>query len=193
MRSSEALRDVENVGLRASHRPISHPASAPGRTDAMLRLRLDHMREVQQIWGRDTRESAIRQVAGIMRNSLRSGDGGDDAAGGNDIVNEIRGDGFTILLRGAAEADAATIARRLGRALGRSRIDGLANNLRLSASFGVAGRRAGESFPLWRARAQAALNCATARGDDQIVEARWAEEVRLLPPPSAAEASSRTA
>ncbi len=174
MRNSDALREAAEFGARP----------APVRVEAMLRLQLDHMREVQQIWGKNTRDNAVQQVAAIMRNSLRSGDGMSGEAGGHDIVKEIRGDGFTILVPGAAEADAAIIARRLGRALSRSRIEGLADNLRLSASFGVAGRRDGESFTGWRARAQSALVSAAARGENQIVEASVVEELRLLPPPA---------
>ncbi len=178
LRSSEALSEVVDPDYRAT----PQRAGYTGRTDAMLRARLDHMREVQQIWGTETREAALRQVAALMRNSLRSSDG--IAPGERDLVSETQGDGFTILVRGAREADAAIIAQRLRRALARSRIDGLADNLRLSASFGVAGRRAGESFTMWQARAQTALGVANARGEDQIVEASVVEEMRLLPPPS---------
>ncbi len=183
MRSSDSLREVVDFGTRP----------APVRVEAMLRLQVDHMREIQQIWGKNTRDSTVQQVATIMRNSLRSGDGGPSPDDCQDIVNEIRGDGFTILVPGAAEADAAIIARRLGRALSRSRIEGLADNLRLSASFGVAGRRAGESFSQWRARAQSALVSATARGENQIVEASVVEDLRLLPPPDPAPVSGQAA
>lgn len=190
LRTEQFARVIDDVieseiaGAGAGEHPVPAPANphSPYRSEAMLHARLDHMREVQQIWGADARRGAIEQVAAIMRRSVRRGDPASGLHG--DIVNTIEGDGFTILLRGAGEQDASAIARRLRRELARARIEGLSDNIRLTASFGVASRRMGESVALWRARAGAALRQARARGQDQIVEASVIEETKLLPPPS---------
>ncbi|MEO0590624.1 MAG: GGDEF domain-containing protein [Pseudomonadota bacterium] len=155
---------------------------ADGPADTMLRARLDHMRQVQQIWGADARQNALDQVAAIMKRSVRKGNALTGERG--DIINEIDGDGFTILVRGAHENEASQIARRLREQLARTPIEGLSEDMRLTASFGVASRRIGETIATWRARAEAALSAAKAGGEDQIVEASVAEEMMLLPAPS---------
>lgn len=158
------------------------PAPFHAANDTLLRARIDHLREVGQIWGPEVRKSAVRQVAEVMRRSVRRGDA--QSGLGADVIREIPGEGFTILIKGAAEEDGGRIAKRLRRDLARARIDGLADNLRLTASFGVAGRKLGESLAAWRARAENAVNVASAAGDDQIVEASIADEIKLLPPPA---------
>lgn len=187
LRKGDLSRGIDVVAAR----PAFEPARALHGPETLVRARVDHMREVQRIWGSGTREQALEQVASIMRRSIRSPDR--QTGLGGDIINEVKGDGFTILMRGAEEKDAGGIAKRLRKALSRSRIDSLADNLRLTASFGLAERRPGESYSMWHARAEAALNVARARGDDQIVEAAMAEEVILLPPPSANAGATKAA
>lgn len=184
LRSRDFLREIQNVADRAGQL-AAHPRALARAmpSETLLYARLDTMRQVQQIWGAQARKSALDQVAAIMRRSLRGGDRLSGRAG--DIVNTIEGDGFTILVRGAQEQDAGAIARRLRGKLARARIDGLSDNIRLTASFGIASRRMGESVTLWRARAAAALHQARSQGEDQIVEATMVEEIKLLPPPVA--------
>jgi diguanylate cyclase (GGDEF)-like protein len=170
-RNDDLHKEIEDVSEQPDRRRALQP------TDTLVRGRIDHMREVQQLWGQDARRGALEQVAAIMKRSVRGG-------GEGDVVNEVEGDSFTILMRGAEEKDAGLIAKRLRRELSHARIDGLADNIRLSASFGVAERRTGESFVQWRKRAESALRTASERGEDQIVEASVVEEARMLPPPS---------
>ena len=151
-------------------------------SETLMRAKLDRMREVQQVWGQETRQSALEQVAAIMKRSVRKGDDKNGTLG--DVVEEVQGDGFTILVRGAEEKHASLIAKRLRSELARTPIEGMSDNIRLTASFGVASRRMGESLAAWRARADEALNAASAKGEDQIVEASISEEMTLLPPPS---------
>jgi len=174
LRGNTINREINDVSERAEN---TH-----GSTDTLVRARIDRMREVQQIWGLETRQSALKQVAAIMKRSVRSGD---EMAGRiADQVDQGEDDSFTILVRGAAEKDGSLIAKRLHQALARTPIQGLSDNIRLNASFGVASRRAGESLSKWHERAEEALSTASARDDDHIVEASECEEVKLLPPPS---------
>ena len=169
-------REIDDVSERQDRRQ-GHTA-----TDTLVHAKLDRMREVQQIWGQETRQNALKQVAAIMKRSVRKADAEKGTQG--DIVDDIEGDGFTILVRGAEEKDASLIAKRLRSELARTPIEGLSDNIRLTASFGVASRRMGESLTAWRARAEEAVNAASAQGEDQIVEASVVEEMTLLPPPS---------
>jgi len=191
LRKGDAARDTDAGTTRVEDRPELRPANRAERADTMVRARVDHLREVQNIWGSEARQKTLGQVADIMRRSVRRAD--PDIPSSGDRVFEVEGDGFTILMRGAREADTGAIAKRLRRELARSRIDGLADNLRITASFGLARRRRGESYSMWRARAEAALNMANARGENQIVEASFVEEVKLLPPPSPAVATAQAA
>lgn len=184
LRKGDVAREIDASAKRLEDRPASRPADQIERADTMVRARVDHMREVQSIWGSAARHKTLGQVAEIMRRSVRRAHSQTPDSG--DAVFEVEGHGFTILMRGAQEADTGAIAKRLRRELARSRIDGLADNLRITASFGLAGRRKGESYTMWRARAETALKMANARGEDQIVEASFVEEVKLLPPPSIA-------
>ena len=182
LRSRAFNRELEEAAerdraQRANRRALDHP-----QTDALLRAQIDHMRELEQIWGPNARQSALEQVAAIMRRSVRQNDAASGRAG--DLVDEIKGDGFTILVRGAQPPQASAVARRLRRELAHSQIEGLAQNIRLSASFGIASRQMGEGFAAWRARAEDALRKATEQGEATIVEADLAEDRALLPAPS---------
>ncbi|MEO1731081.1 MAG: GGDEF domain-containing protein [Pseudomonadota bacterium] len=174
--SEEFNREINDVSERQDRRQDL------GGTDTLVHAKLDRMREVQQIWGQETRQNALEQVAAIMKRSVRKADAEKGTPG--DLVNDVEGDGFTILVRGAEERDASLIAKRLRSELARTPIKGLSDNIRLTASFGVASRRMGESLAAWRARAEDAVNAASAQGEDQIVEASIVEEMTLLPPPS---------
>ncbi|MEO1489340.1 MAG: GGDEF domain-containing protein [Pseudomonadota bacterium] len=151
------------------------------RSETILRAKIDHLSTVQQLWGPDARTAAIRQLSGVLRRGVRTGQASGRAA--CDEVTTLAGDGFSILIRDSDESEARSIAQRLRRELARARIDGVSDNIHLTASFGVAERRPGESYGAWRARADGALRKAQARGQGQIVEARIADEVILLPPP----------
>ena len=140
------------------------------------------MSQVQQIWGPEARQSTLDQVAAIMQRSVRGGDRLTGERG--DIINEIEGEDFTILVRAAKENEASQIARRLREELARTQIEGLSGDMRLTASFGVASRQIGEGLGAWRARAEAALSAAIGKGEDQIVEASVVEEMMLLPAPT---------
>lgn len=157
-------------------------AARPGRGGAILRGQVDHLAQVGQIWGQQTRTEAIAQVAQVMRASVR----------GDDEVSEVGGElgsagedgSFVILAPDASEAEAGKIAQRLIQTLAETKVGGIGNGMRLTASFGVAGRRKDETDAAVRARADAALKTAQETGEDQVVSAAEWDEIRLLPAPS---------
>jgi diguanylate cyclase (GGDEF)-like protein len=147
---------------------------------AMLRARIDHMDQVNTIWGRAAYESAARMVGGVMRASVRE----------TDQFRQIEGDGFVILVPDVDEHRATGIAERLRRSLALSRIEGMGADMRVTASFGVAARMGGETDAALRRRADEALAAARRAGEDHIVAASDIEEVLLLPAPAKVEAPS---
>ena len=92
--------------------------------------------------------------------------------------------GFVIQAPGATEVEASAIAKRLLKTIGSTEIDAMSGDMRLSASFGVAARRIGETEDAWRARAGEALNAAIDSGEEHVVTASEWEEVMLLPAPT---------
>ncbi|MEM6856611.1 MAG: GGDEF domain-containing protein [Pseudomonadota bacterium] len=173
---------IDDTAKSAAGKPGAVRNDEPG--EVILRARVHHMNQVQQIWGPEARQSALDQVAAIMQRSLRGGDTLTGERG--DIINEIEGEGFTILVHGAQENEVSEIAQRLRETLARTRIEGLSDDMRLTASFGIASRRTGDSFTAWRARAEAALSAAKANGKNQIAAASAVEEKVLLPAPAPA-------
>lgn len=152
---------------------------------SVLSGRLDHLGPAGMIWGQDTRDAAIEQVAQIMRAGVRKSDG----------FEGDREEGFTIVADGASEQEAGGIAKRLMERLAEMPMPGIDESIRLTASFGVAERLDGESYSDLRARADNARDCAQnsaiGSGEDRIVAASEWEEIRLLPAPAPAAKDER--
>lgn len=151
---------------------------------AVLHGRIDQLAGLHTTWNADTREQVREHIAAVMRAGLRRGDRIALGAGGQG------GDSFTILIPGADERSAVRIADRLRRMLTQLRLPQLGGEARLTASFGVAADRFGESGAGLDQRAQRALAAAIAKGDDHVVPASEIEEVMLLPAPAAPPAAS---
>ena len=146
-----------------------------GPRTAVLSGRLDHMGQVGQIWGADTRTAAIEQVAQVMRAGVRK----------TDHFSSGRSDDFTILANGASEDEASGIARRLMAKLAQLPVPGMEGDHRLTATIAVAERLDGESDEQLRTRADAARDGASRSGEDRVVAASEWEEIRFLAAPAA--------
>lgn len=157
---------------RSGRKGGAHGAG-PGHRTAVLEARINRLDPPGPIRGRQARKEAIEAVARVMRAGLRR----------TDELRTIPGDGFVIVLGDARENEAAGTARRLRRALAGARIPGLGGAMRVSARFGVAEARAGESVDAARARASGALDAASRDGEDCVVMASEIEELLFLPPP----------
>lgn len=145
-------------------------AVQPINGEAVLRGRIDHADSWQSVLGEDTKNVALDHIAKVMRAGVRR----------NDPMSRIEGDGFVILVPGIDEQTATGIADRLRNALTRHKVDGVPSDFRMTASFGVAARRVGESNAMLRKRADDALDCA---GEDHVVAASDIEEILMLPAP----------
>ncbi len=174
------LRDLlkrENLGQAidlARHRDAARQAS-----HAVLHGRINQFAAGPGAgWSLDTCEQVREHVAAVMRVGLRRQDR--IALG----TGEFDADGFTIIIPGADERAAVRIANRLRRTLSQLRLPQLGHDMHLTASFGVAADRFGESDDGLHRRARRALDAAVAQGMDNVVPASEIEEILLLPSPS---------
>jgi diguanylate cyclase (GGDEF)-like protein len=142
---------------------------------AVLHGRIDQIAALRTVWNADTREQVHEHIAAVMRAGLRRDDRIAISAGGSGEDN------FTILIPGADERAAVRIADRLRRSLAQLRLPQLGNEARLTASFGVAADRFGESSDGLDRRGRRALDAADA---DHVVPASEIEEIILLPAPA---------
>lgn len=168
---------LEAPRLKQEARAVERRVAPHHPRGAVLRGRIDHLQQVHAIWGQDTRDEAIAEVASVMRRGLRE----------HDMVIETgtpQGDpSFTVLARNADESEAGMIARRLLEQIAQAQVKGMSDGFGLTASFGVAARRLDESVDEWHARAGSALDAAQNQGEDQVLTATEWEEISLLPSP----------
>lgn len=147
-------------------------------SQAVMRVRIDQLTSLKSAWDGDTREEVLSHVAAVMRAGLRR----DDRFAVCDTGS------ITITIPGADERTAARIADRLRRSLAQLRLPHLGGAGQVTASFGVAADRHGETGDILVRRARQALEAAMLQGHDHVVTASEVDEVMLLPPPAASAA-----
>ena len=105
-------------------------ASRFGRMLSVLALDLDRFKEVNDTYGHRAGDQVLQIIARRLRSSVRDGD----------IVARWGGDEFVVLLPGVVSTEmGARRARQLAEEIaGRTRIDGVADSLRIGTSVGVA-------------------------------------------------------
>jgi len=119
---------------------------------------VDHFKRINDLEGHATGDAVLCAVAAALRGGVRR----------SDLVARIGGEEFVVLLPGARMAEAAQQAERLRLALHRVRVDGLRARP-VTASFGVATVRPGDSVESLFRRADAAMYAAKRAGRDCVV------------------------
>lgn len=148
------------------------------RATAVLSGRIDQLDKSRDVWGPDTRDEALEQIAQVMRAGVRKGDTWQDD-------EPVRDDGsFVLTAPGANESEASNIAARLMERLSSLPPVHEGAGTSPTASFGIASQRSGETTAQTQARAETARNVAQDRGDEQIIMASEWEEVVMLPAPA---------
>ncbi|HEY3940907.1 MAG TPA: sensor domain-containing diguanylate cyclase [Acidimicrobiales bacterium] len=128
-----------------------------GATYAVAMGDLDHFKELNDVYGHDTGDRALRLFAQTLRGALRH----------QDVVCRFGGEEFVVILP-HCDADQAMqalegVRTRLGAAIA------TAGAPRFTASFGVVGAAADDEFPDLLAKADAALFRAKREGRDRAV------------------------
>ena len=123
---------------------------------------LDRFKNVNDEHGHLAGDDVLRMVAMLLSSATRAGD----------AVVRYGGEEFLLVLPGADLANAAIVAERARELLESREIDAGSTSVRVTGSFGVAERRAGEQRISVLARADEALYRAKQAGRNRIVLAR---------------------
>ncbi len=120
---------------------------------------LDHFKAVNDVWGHQIGDRAIAAFGKVIEETIRDGD----------IAGRIGGEEFCILAWNCEGEAAVAMANRIRQRLSVTMIEGMPDNHRLTASFGVAGRGEGEGYGKLFARSDSALYRAKESGRDQAI------------------------
>lgn len=122
---------------------------------AAILLDIDHFKRINDAYGHDVGDEAIKAVASLIS--------------GNGIAGRLGGEEFALLLPDRDLAEATVIAERLRRRAVAVRVPVEAGPAKLSCSFGVSAWRRGDTVDGLLKRADVALYEAKATGRDRVV------------------------
>ena len=149
------------MGRRAFERAamgMLDQAQGSERALSLIVADIDHFKRVNDIWGHQAGDNAITAFGRLLADTVRDGD----------LVGRIGGEEFCIIAWDCPAHAAKSLAERIRNDFSRTQIDGLGEDIRLTASFGVAGRKEGEGYGRIFARADAALYKAKESGRDRV-------------------------
>ncbi|MEP3050991.1 MAG: GGDEF domain-containing protein [Erythrobacter sp.] len=163
----DTLTGLHNRGsFEQSMRTLLPRAQTEGRPLSLVVADIDHFKQVNDIWGHQTGDQAIAGFGELIAKMVR----------GCDTAGRIGGEEFCIAVWNCENDPAERLAERIRQAFARLELSGLNDDVRLTASFGVATACKGETYERLFARADQALFQAKSSGRDRVENA---EEGRL--------------
>lgn len=150
----DALTGLYN--RRAGETFLSNMLSGPDDADALILFDIDHFKSINDNFGHDVGDAVLKEVAARCATLLRR----------NDIFARWGGEEFLVLIRGSGEAGIVRVADDLRQVIGEAPIGPVS---KVTASFGVARFRRGDSMQTWLKRADEALYTAKRAGRDRVV------------------------
>ncbi len=158
----DALTGLLNRGTFEQRMRAKIPrAHAEGRPLSLVVADIDHFKQVNDIWGHQAGDQAISNFGQLIETTVRS----------DDTPGRIGGEEFCIAVWNCENLPAVRLAERIRKAFVQMQHDGLNDDIRLTASFGVATAHPGESYERLFARADAALYEAKTHGRDRVESA----------------------
>jgi diguanylate cyclase (GGDEF)-like protein len=121
-----------------------------------IMLDIDHFKRINDVYGHDMGDRAIREVASII-------------ASASPLVGRLGGEEFAVLLPGRNLAAAAQVAERLRQEMAALQFIANKETVTLTCSFGVGEWQAGESVDQLLKRADMALYAAKTGGRNRVV------------------------
>ncbi len=144
-------------------------AQVEGRPLTLVVADIDHFKQVNDIWGHQAGDQAIAGFGELIGRMVR----------GCDTAGRIGGEEFCIAVWNCPNEPAERLAERIRIAFAQLEHSGLNADIRLTASFGVATARGGESYEQLFSRADEALYEAKSRGRNRVSNAErvWHDDV----------------
>lgn len=122
-------------------------------------LDLDHFKQINDSHGDAAGDAVLRRYADILMRTARA----------TDIPVRFGGEEFIVSIVGAGALGAAEFAERLRRTIEEHAFDvGIGHLLPVTASLGIATRKAGENMDVVNRRADEALYIAKSNGRNQV-------------------------
>lgn len=144
---------------------LERQVSVSNRHDApvsLIMFDLDHFKTINDTYGHEVGDRALREAAAAANAQLRDGD----------MLARIGGEEFLVLLPMTNREAASLLAERLRAKLAATSIDADGSKIVLPASFGVAELHSDEDFTTWFRRVDGALYQAKANGRNTLVVAQ---------------------
>lgn len=139
-------------------------AQIEGRPVSLVVADIDHFKQVNDIWGHQAGDHAISGFGELIERMIR----------GCDTAGRIGGEEFCIAVWNCPNDPAERLAERIRQAFARLQHEGLNDDIRLTASFGVATAQEGETYEQLFSRADAALYRAKSSGRNRVENAEHA-------------------
>lgn len=125
---------------------------------ALVVADIDHFKAVNDVWGHQVGDVAIKQFGDIIKGTIRE----------TDVAGRIGGEEFCILAWNCNGKAGSTLAERIRASFAQTQVGGMPDDHRLTASFGVASRNEGEGYGKLFARTDAALYRAKENGRNRV-------------------------
>ena len=168
----DALTGLRDRGaFEHSMRSMLTRAKTENRSLSLVVADIDHFKQVNDIWGHQAGDHAISGFAGLIQDMVR----------GCDIPGRIGGEEFCIAVWNCDHEPAERLAERIRQAFARLEHPDLNDDIRLTASFGIAQARDGESYEHLFARADAALYEAKSTGRNRVINAETGARIETVP------------
>lgn len=139
-------KSIESIVTRSSR--YNEPVT-------LVMFDLDHFKEVNDRWGHPAGDLVLRQTASTAKTLIRN----------SDMLVRFGGEEFILLMPHTALCGGRSVAEKIREAIAKNEYPGIGH---VTASFGVAERRADESFDSWYARTDEALYQAKQSGRNRV-------------------------
>lgn len=125
---------------------------------AVILFDIDHFKRVNDMYGHTTGDHVLQVIARAVKDSLRS----------CDIFGRFGGEEFLIFMRSAGITEMCLLAKRLCSIIEKTDIQVCGKKIDITASFGIAEIKPGESLQAAIKSADEAMYCAKEEGRNQV-------------------------
>lgn len=160
--SRDPLTGLQNrAAFEQSMLAMLPQAEAEKRPLSLVVADIDHFKRVNDIWGHQAGDQALATFGKLITEMVRD----------CDVAGRVGGEEFCIAVWDCPNDPAERLAERIRQAFTRLEHENLSDDIRLTASFGLATAHEGESYAHLFGRADQALYRAKSNGRDRVENA----------------------